>query len=96
MSQLTERLSQLFRRKKRGEEKRGFLIDDRFASTLTEIARTQKRDQKELYESVLRAGIDELLRHDQYQASWEALSPANKKSRRLSVWAIAAAKLPTS
>lgn len=62
-----------------GKAGHAYSMDEHFATTLTEIAHDQKLDRKELYDSVLRAGIDEILRRDKYRAAWETLSPREQE-----------------
>lgn len=79
MFERIKRLAQRFRRKKQGDGAHAYAMDAHFATTLTEIAHDQKRDRKELYDSVLRAGIEEILRRDRYTAAWETLSPREQE-----------------
>ncbi len=79
MSGIFQRLAQLFTHKKPREDKRAFSYDGQFAMTLTEIARRQNRDQNDVLQSILKAGVDEILRNDQYTAAWETLSPREQE-----------------
>ncbi len=74
-----KRLGQLFKPAKREQDTRGFSYDGQFAFTLIEIARRQNRDQSEVLETVLRAGVDEILRKEKHMAAWDALSPREKE-----------------
>ncbi len=74
-----KRLGQLFRLGKREQDSRGYSYDGQFAFTLTEIARRQNRDQNDVLQSILKAGVDEILRNDQYTAAWETLSPREQE-----------------
>ncbi len=73
------RLGQLIKRGKRGKDTRAFSYDGQFATALTEIARRQNRGQSEVLESILRAGVDEILRDEKYMAAWDSLSPREKE-----------------
>ncbi len=79
MSSIFERLAHLFRSSKQKQDTRAFSYDGQFAMTLTEIARRQNRDQSDVLQSILKAGVDEILRNDQYTLSWDALSPREKE-----------------
>ncbi len=79
MFRLLRRLGQLFTQGKRGQGTRAFSFDGEFALTLTEIARRQNRKRTEVLESILRAGVHEVLRTEAYTAAWEALSPREKE-----------------
>lgn len=74
-----QRLGRLLQRRKRGQDGRAFSFDGQFDLTLTRIARQQNRDRAEVLETILRAGVDELLRDETYAAAWEALSPREKE-----------------
>lgn len=76
---LLRRLAQLFRQARRGKGTRAFSFDGQFALTLTEIARRQKRERAEVLESILRAGVHEILRNEEHTAAWETLSPREKE-----------------
>ncbi len=79
MLRFLQRLGQLFKQRKQGKDTRAFSYDGQFAMTLTEIARRQNRDQNDVLQSILKAGVDEILRNDKYTAAWETLSPREKE-----------------
>ena len=79
MSNFFQRLGQLFNRSKRKQNTRAFSYDGQFAMTLTEIATRQNRDQSEVLQSILKAGVDELLRSEKCTAAWETLSPREQE-----------------
>jgi DNA-binding CsgD family transcriptional regulator len=79
MSSIFQRLAKLFRSARRKQDTRAFSYDGQFAMTLTEIARRQNRDQSDVLQSILKAGVDEILRNDKYSAAWDALSPREKE-----------------
>ncbi len=79
MFRLLRRLGQLLTQGKRGQDTRAFSFDGEFSLTLTEIARRQNRERGEVLESILKAGVHEILRNETYTAAWEALSPREKE-----------------
>lgn len=79
MSSILQRLAQLLQARKRKQDGRAFSFDGQFDLTLTQIARRQNRERAEVLETILRAGVDEILRDEKYTAAWEALSPREKE-----------------
>ncbi len=74
MTPLFQRLGQLFRKEKKKSSGQSFSFDAQFNLTLTEIAQRQHRERTEVLDSILRAGVNELLRNEQHLAAWESLS----------------------
>lgn len=79
MAGILHHLGQLFKQQKREQDARAFSFDGQFDLTLTEIARRQNRERTEVLESILRAGVNEILRDEQCVSAWEALSPREKE-----------------
>ena len=78
MAGIFDRIVQLIKRGKR-QDTRGFSFEGDFDLTLTEIARRQNRERQEVLETILRAGVNEILRDEKCTAAWESLSPREQE-----------------
>ncbi len=79
MSRLLRHLGQLFGKKEQGQATHTFSVDSQLNLSLTRIAHEQQRSQDDVLNDVLRAGVNEVLRADQYAASWNTLSPREQE-----------------
>jgi DNA-binding CsgD family transcriptional regulator len=79
MSGLLGRLRQFFNKGEQGRSTNTFSLDNQLNLSLREIAREPQRDQREVLDEVLRAGVDEILRAGKYAASWNSLSPREQE-----------------